>query len=119
VYYTLKKEALNNGQNYHLMAVLWRNGKIVKTGTNSSKTHPRFIRRYSDGSFGACMHAEMNVIRFAKPGDIIQVMRFKKCGEGLAMAKPCTHCMKHIREAGIKYVRYTNPEGAWETMKII
>ena len=114
----LKKQALSNGQNYHLMAVLWRNGKIIKTGTNSSKTHPRFIRRYTDGSSGACMHAEMNVIRFAKPGDSIQVMRFKKRGEGMAMAKPCAHCMKHIREAGIKYVRYTNPEGDWETMKV-
>ena len=34
------------------------------------------------------------------------------------MAKPCEHCMRYIREAGIKKVRYTNSQGDWETMKL-
>ena len=64
------------------------------------------------------MHAEMNVLRFAKAGDTIEVLRFLKTG-GLAMAKPCPHCMKYMREAGIKMVRYTNEEGEWEQLKVI
>jgi deoxycytidylate deaminase len=63
------------------------------------------------------MHAEMNVLRFAKPGDVIEVLRFKKSG-GRAMAKPCRYCMQHIRHAGISKVRYTDEEGGWKTIRI-
>tara|TARA_A100001515_G_scaffold55321_2_gene43689 strand:- start:1859 stop:2215 length:357 start_codon:yes stop_codon:yes gene_type:complete len=117
VYYEARERALNNGRVYHLVAILKRGRKVVKIGENTCKTHPRFKRTYPDGTTGSHMHAEMNVLRFAKPGDTIEVMRFLKTG-GMAMAKPCEHCMKHIRRAGIKKVRYTNEEGDWETMRI-
>ena len=64
------------------------------------------------------MHAEMNVLRFAKPGDVVEVMRFSKCSHQLTMAKPCPICMMHMKEAGISEVRYTNWEGKWETIKL-
>ena len=90
---------------------------MVRVGANTYKTHPRFGRVYKDGTVGHHMHAEMNVLRFAKPGDTIEVMRFKKSG-GLAMAKPCEHCMRHILEAGIKRVRYTNNFNGWEEIAL-
>ena len=38
---------MNNGRQYHLAAILRRNGKVVKVGENTSKTHPKFKRKYS------------------------------------------------------------------------
>ena len=117
MYYEAREKALNNGRVYHLAAILKRRKTVVKVGENTYKTHPRFKRVYPDGTTGSHMHAEMNVLRFAKPGDVLEVIRFKKSG-GRAMAKPCEHCMRYIREAGIKKVRYTNSQGDWETMKL-
>ena len=117
VYYKAQEKALNNGQNYHLAAILRRGKSVVKIGSNTCKTHPRFKRVYSDGTEGSCMHAEMSVVRFAKPGDIIEVIRFKKCGTW-AMARPCNLCMEHMKFAGIKKVRYTNSSGQWEILRV-
>jgi len=118
VYYKAKKLALNNGRPFHLAAVLRRKGKVIKIGENTDKTHPRFQRTFDDGDSAANMHAEMNVLRFAQPGDVVEVMRFSKCNHELTMAKPCRHCMEHLRQSGISEVRYTNWEGDWETIII-
>ena len=45
-------------------------------------------------------------------------MRFKKCDHSLTMAKPCHLCLKELREAGIKKVRYTDWNGEWKEMRI-
>ncbi len=116
VYHRARELAMSNGREYHLAALLRRGKQVVRMGANVSKTHPRFKRTYSDGTTGSHMHAEMNVIRFAEPGDVLEVMRFGK--RKMAMAKPCEHCMHHIREAGIKKIRYTNARGTWEEIKI-
>jgi len=118
VYYRARSLALSNGRTYHIAAILKRNGRIVKIGENTDKTHPRFKRQYEDGTWASHMHAEMNVLRFAKPGDEIEVMRFAKCSHALTMAKPCELCMKAMSDAGIKRVKYTNWIGEWETIKI-
>ena len=117
MYYEARERALNNGRVYHLAAILKRGKKVVRIGENTYKTHPRFKRTYPDGTTGSHMHAEMNVLRFAKPGDTIEVIRFLKTG-GRAMAKPCQYCMKHIREAGNKEIKYTNSQREWECMKV-
>ena len=118
MYYEARQKALNNGRTYHLAAILRRKGRVVRVGENTNKTHPRFTRMYKDGSIASHMHAEMNVLRFAQPGDILEVMRFKRCAHDFAMAKPCPFCMKYIREAGIAKVRYTNDLGEWEELRI-
>ena len=114
MYYRAKNLAINNGRTYHLAAILRRNGRVIKIGENTSKTHPRFKRQYLDGSWASHMHAEMNVLRFARPGDEIEVLRVRKCGHELTMAKPCNICMKEITKAGISKVKYTNWDGKWE-----
>ena len=110
--------AIENGRTYHVAAVLKRKSRIVKIGENTSKTHPRFKRQYSDGSWASHMHAEMNVLRFAQPGDTIEVVRFRKCDHKMTMAKPCEICMSEIKKSGIKKVRYTNWEGNWEEINV-
>lgn len=116
MYYRAKDLALSNGRTYHIAAILRRNGRVVKIGENTSKTHPRFKRQYKDGSWASHMHAEMNVLRFAEPGDELEVMRFKKCNHEFSMAKPCDLCIDQIKKAGIRKVRYTNWEGQWEVL---
>jgi len=113
VYYQARKRALKNGHKYHLAAILRRKNRAVKVGINSKKTHPNFKKTYPDGSVSYQRHAEMDAIRFARPGDVIEVMRFRRCDGSLAMAKPCSFCMEHIKNAGIKKVLYTNNEGTW------
>ena len=118
MYYRAKELAISNGRTYHLAAILRRNGRVVRIGENTSKTHPRFRRQYPDGTWGSHMHAEMNVLRFAQPGDEIEVIRFKKCDHQWTMAKPCQLCEYEIRKAGIKKVKYTNWEGNWEVLRV-
>tara|TARA_B100000131_G_scaffold312566_1_gene346807 strand:+ start:673 stop:1029 length:357 start_codon:yes stop_codon:yes gene_type:complete len=118
VYYKAKILAINNGRTYHIAAILKRNGRVVRIGENTNKTHPRFKRQYSDGTWASHMHAEMNVLRFAKPGDEIEVVRFSKCDHKLTMAKPCSLCMEQMKRAGIKSVRYTNWDGNWERLSL-
>ena len=118
MYYKAKELALKNGRTYHVAAILWRNGRVVKIGENTNKTHPRFKRQYPDGTWGSHMHAEMNVLRFSKPGDEIEVLRYAKCNHSITMAKPCSICMKHLILSGIKKVRYTNWDGGWESIDL-
>lgn len=118
MYYKAKQLAINNGRPFHLAAILIRDGDVVRIGENTHKTHPRFKRQYKDGGWAANMHAEMNVLRFAKPGDVVEVIRFSKCSHQPTMAKPCPLCMKHMKESGISKVRYTNWQGDWETIII-
>ena len=111
------KKAISNGRDYHVAAILRRNGNVIKIGENTNKTHPRFKRQYEDGTWASHMHAEMNVLRFSEPGDEIEVIRFRKCNHKWTMAKPCHLCEEEIKKAGIKKVRYTNWEGNWENLK--
>jgi len=118
VYYKAKKKALNNNQVYHIAAILRRKKQVIKIGVNSEKTHPKYKRFYEDdGSTAACMHAEMSVLRFAKPGDTLEVMRFPKKGGAMTMAKPCHLCEAAIQEAQIKQVKYTDWNGNWVTVQ--
>ena len=112
MYYRAELKARNNGRHYHLAAILRRKKQVIRIGVNSDKTHPAYKRYYPDGSSAACMHAEMDALRFSKPGDTLEVLRFRPSGYG--MAKPCSRCMAVIREKGIRKLRYTNSEGEWE-----
>jgi len=118
VYYKAQKLAINNNRAYHVAAILRRNGRVIKIGENTSKTHPRFKRQYPDGTFASHMHAEMNVLRFAEPGDKIEVLRFKKGGVERSMAKPCHFCQSALKKAGVLNIRYTDWDGKWRNMSL-
>ena len=118
MYYEARERALGNGRCYHLAAILRRKGRVIRIGINSSKTHPRFKRKYEDGTWAAHMHAEMDVLRFAEPGDELEVMRWTKSDNMFAMAKPCRHCMPHILEARLSRVSYTDGNGNWQELEL-
>lgn len=110
-YGVAKEMALNNGQQYHLAALLWRRGKLLRIGINSDKTDPSFTRYFTDGEAACCTHAEMDALTVARPGDYLEVMRWKTNGK-LAMACPCEYCQIRIRRLDIN-VRYTDEQGKW------
>jgi len=108
-----KNIALSNNHNFHLAAILYRGKRLIKVGTNARKTHPRFVRVFENGICDSHLHAEMSVLRFAKPGDVIIVLRWKKSGV-LSMSKPCIHCQGFLKSAGIKEVHYTDCNGEFK-----
>ena len=116
MYYKARELALNNEHLYHLTAILKRKGSIIRMASNSNKTNPIAKRVFSNGDVLYTMHAEMNVLRYAMPGDELVVLRWHKNGEP-AMAKPCCYCSKLIVEKGIKKVTYTNENGEMESYK--
>jgi hypothetical protein len=110
-YAVAKEMALNNGQEYHLAALLWRRGKLLRIGINSNRADPSHTRYFEDGDSACCTHAEMDALCVARPGDYLEVMRWKPNGK-LAMAKPCEYCQLRIRRLDIN-VRYTDENGNW------
>ncbi len=63
------------------------------------------------------MHAEMNVLRFSRPGDEIIVLRFHANGT-LTNSKPCTYCEKFIKEYGISKVTYSDWNGELQELNL-
>ena len=117
MYYKAKQIAMNNGRDYHLASILKRGKDIIRIGTNSGKTHPRFPRSFDSGPKTVhTLHAEMDALRFAKPGDTLIILRFKTDGT-LSMACPCEECRKHIKAAGVTKVFYSNWDGEIVPMK--
>lgn len=116
MYYKARELALNNNQTYHLAAILYRDGKPVRVATNSSKTHPCAYRTYPDGASSAGLHAEMSVLRFAREGDDLEVIRFTKTGKR-TMAKPCCYCQRLIKAKKIRRTRYTDWNGEWRELE--
>lgn len=112
--------ALSNGLNFHLAAVVKRRGKFINISTNSSQKRKAYHRMYSPSAStqpgtAACQHAEMGALVHADPGDTIYVMRWRKDGH-LAMAKPCRHCHKRLKNRGV-HVIYTDDHGNFRKLK--
>ena len=87
-----------------MSAVIIKHGKIISTGCNIQKTHPKF----ADGKKSFSIHAEVSAIlnsRTDLTNTTIYIYReIKNCP---AMAKPCNRCMAEIIEAGIKRIIYS------------
>ena len=118
MYYKARKLALNNNHGFHIAAFTKVRGSY-RWGVNSDRKSAKFKRKYSDGSYGYHLHAEMDLIRKCEEGTVkvIHVIRFKKNGT-VTMAKPCTHCQRFLRDHGIIKVYYTNWDGKWEVMRL-
>lgn len=110
MYYKAKRMALTNNMNYHLAAIVWRNRKPITIRTNTIKGHPKCVRTLPSGNVTSSMHAEMNALRFSKPGDDIEVLRFGNEGD-LLCSKPCPMCHSALVAAGIRSVTYVGWDG--------
>lgn len=117
LYYQARDRALANGRGHHLAAILRRKRRPVRVGINRNKTHPKAKRAFPSGHEAACLHAEMDALIAAQPGDTLEVIRWLKDGT-VTMAMPCEHCQRWIRERGIRKVRYTDWNGQWKTLSV-
>jgi len=118
VYYKAREIALNNtSEQFKVVAILRRGKHVIKIATNSKKTHTKAYRIYPTGYPAACMHAELNVLRFAKPGDSLEVLRFLADGT-LGMAKPCPICQAAIAKADLKDTWYSDRGGEMQKLDL-
>lgn len=104
--------ALSNGNDFHLIAWVVR-GKSFIYGVNCEKSSKKFKRFFRDKRVSVyCSHAEMSAIEKSRATkkDILYIARFRKDGT-LCMSRPCVHCFKHIRRAGIKKIIYSDWNG--------
>ena len=96
-------------------------GKSVFKGYNKRKTHTRFAN--PNLHIKTSLHAELSCIINAGDkvnlrGSSIYVYRETSDGSP-AMSKPCSHCMKFLKEEGISNIYYSKPEYPyWDTEKI-
>ena len=95
-------------------AVLVVNGHPLSVGCNQLKTHQN--APYTG------LHAEVQAMKscgrkFIK-GASIYVYRKRKDGK-IGVAKPCKHCMKALKDFGVRWVYYSVDEYPfWEVEKI-
>ena len=104
-----KKEVDFSKQQFNLVAIIEKGGRILSIGTNNM-TKSRTA--YFNGDFDKGTHAEFNaisLIKNAKDADI-HIFRFKRDGS-YGDSKPCQHCMREIKKSGIKRIFY------WEDSK--
>lgn len=119
-----RQKALTNrpkswrGHFFHVVALVFRGKSIVKVGTNSYKTSPKFRRHYAKaGKTDYHAHAEMSVLSALQPGDRLVVIRFLQNGEA-TMSKPCPVCQKLLQERGVQEVLHTDWDGTFTRMRL-
>ena len=117
MYYKAKKLAMANKMKYHVAAIVWRKRKPIFIRSNSHKGHPSCLRTLDGGITTSSMHAEMSVLRFAKEGDKIEVIRWGKSGRVLC-SKPCKMCEDAMRRAGIACVTFVDSEGRKSKLRL-
>lgn len=101
-------------KHFHLGAVLVVNGHPISVGYNQGKSHP-------DGRFKG-LHAEVAAMKTSGKsrikGSSLFVYRQKKTG-AIGMSRPCSHCMKKLKEFGVKLVYYSTEEYPfWEVERL-
>lgn len=87
--------------------VIVNKSRVISVGFNKMKTTTKSTHPYPT------IHAEMDAIFKARTdlrGTTLYVYRGTKDGSP-SSSKPCEHCMKVIKEAGIKKIFYSVPDG--------
>jgi deoxycytidylate deaminase len=88
---------------FQLGAAIAKKNKVLVTGYNSTKTHPRF----GSGAYNT-LHAESHAIsRAIKKGIDLKGTKIYVYRKNSNLAKPCPCCMGLIHKYGIKAVIYS------------
>jgi pyrimidine deaminase RibD-like protein len=95
--------------------VIKKGGAIQAVGWNILKSDPR----YTDNHLNCSVHAEEHALkqmRNGASGCVLYVARMLRTGN-VGLAKPCIHCQKLIRDAGVKRVIFSidnDMHGIWK-----
>lgn len=102
-----KLSAKSDHPKHQLGVVIVKKDRVLSLGINKYKTHPRSTHPYR------FLHAEMDAIISAKEdlkNSNAYIYRQTKDGK-LGLARPCIHCLKALKEAGIKKIYFTTYTG--------
>lgn len=111
-----KIAAEESKMNPKMGAVLVLDKQTVK-GYNKDKTHPKYAN--PEIHVRKSLHAELDCLVNAPSLERGELYVYRELEGKPAMARPCNHCMKFIKEAGIDKVHYTIPHSPyWETEEI-
>lgn len=100
-----KRESLKSDHKSHKIGcVIVRGYQVLGTGYNLYKTHTKSPHPYKSihAEFMACINAGFDVA-----GATVYVFRAYKDGEW-ALARPCPHCFKYLKDIGIVKVVYSD-----------
>lgn len=102
-----KSMARKSPMYFKLGAVIFRRGKLLGFGYNSSKTHPKFGSK----EHYKTLHAEGDALYCAKKlGNDVEGATMIVYRMNNRNARPCKYCQELIKKAGILKVIYTNYE---------
>lgn len=97
-------------------AVLVR-GKQMISGYNKPKTHPKYANPLKH--VRQSIHAETDCFNRAPMMEAEELYVYRELNGVPAMARPCNHCMKFVKELGIRKIFYTIPhEPYWEMEEV-
>jgi deoxycytidylate deaminase len=87
-----------------------KRGNVISQGMNSNKSHPiqaKFAKLVGKEE-KIYLHAEISaLVKCHKEPHTIYVARITQAGN-MGIAKPCLICQEAIRQAGVKFVVYTD-----------
>lgn len=100
--------ALSSDCNFKHGAVVVRGGRVISTGINRFKNHPKVVSPEHVKEW-CSVHAEIDALRKLKDarGATIYVARVGKRGNQ-TISRPCSRCYDALRDAGVTKVVYTN-----------
>lgn len=115
-------------KNFHLGAVIVYKGRVIATGHNSNKTHPKQKKYNKYRHFNEShkpvhnsKHAELDaLVSIPKCVEnnidytqckiyIYRISPGKRLGQGLS--SPCAGCRKALMDKGIRHLYYTTDDG--------
>lgn len=106
---------ISTAREHRVGAALFKGSRLLSIGWNNTKTHPASTTRYN------AQHAEFNCLigqhKIDVCGATLFVVRLTKASND-GVSKPCEHCEKLIRAAGVRKVFYINRKNEIESMKL-
>ena len=92
-------------------------GKNYRVGYNKNKTHPEYANPEKHTRIS--IHAELDCLNKTPLLDAEELYVYRELAGMPAMARPCNHCMRFIRDTEIRTIYYTIPhEPYWEQENI-
>jgi len=108
---TVKKLCKKSTSKFRLACIITYKNKLISKGINNmTKTHPMSTVHSNT------LHAEISAISKVSSnlsGCTAYIYRELNNGDR-ALAKPCSHCMKKLKLAGIKKICYTCNNGSFK-----
>lgn len=122
-FFTLAKNAstFSDFERIKIGSVLVYKNKVISVGWNMKKSHPyqkilNKYGKYNQDKIHNYLHSEINCLLNIKDLNVnwikvsIFIYREDKNGN-LAMCKPCSSCIKALKEKGVKKIFYTDQNG--------